>query len=517
MVSFIYGRTGVVILIMVGFLLAGSGSAYPSIDGITGTNINLKAKAGHIQTGEGNNILIWGFAAGTSQVQYPGPTIIVNQGDHVKVTLTNELSVPVSIVFPGQANAHAEGGVPGVMTKEAPPGGIVKYEFDALEPGTYMYHSGTNPELQVEMGLAGALIVRPPVPKQAYNHPDSGYDREYLFFLSEMDANIHDLVELGKMDQVNATERNPVYWFINGRNWPDIFADPFVAWLPNQPYNCLPMMHPGERVLLRFIGAGHDPHPYHIHGNNAWVIARDGRLLSSDLSGFSTGADLMRSEYTLHVYPGTTMDAIFEWTGRDLGFDFYGHNLADPVEPYEVHAETTLSAGITDTDTTLNLSSIAGITNTHRFRAIIYTGASISDAANAGTYEVVELKKADPYNNADSSFDIRSRGMEGSTAQAWSAGAKVAYTDHGATFNGGDKLPVQIPNIQDVLVGPMYPGSPFLGDTGFLPPGEGGFNPYGAFVFPWHSHHEKEMVNFDVFIGGMLTFMYVLPPSVPIP
>jgi hypothetical protein len=42
-------------------------------------------------------------------------------------------------------------------------------------------------------------------------------------------------------------------------------------------------------------------------------------------------------------------------------------------------------------------------------------------------------------------------------------------------------------------------------------------NPAGAFPFMWHSHSEVELVNDDIFPGGMLTMMLVLPPSVPIP
>ena len=33
----------------------------------------------------------------------------------------------------------------------------------ASEPGTYTYYSGTNSGLQVEMGLVGAIIVRPKI------------------------------------------------------------------------------------------------------------------------------------------------------------------------------------------------------------------------------------------------------------------------------------------------------------------------------------------------------------------
>jgi hypothetical protein len=50
-----------------------------------------------------------------------------------------------------------------------------------------------------------------------------------------------------------------------------------------------------------------------------------------------------------------------------------------------------------------------------------------------------------------------------------------------------------------------------MGVLGDLPPGEGGLNPWGAFTFPWHSHAEKELANFDIFPGGMLTFVFVIP------
>ena len=83
-----------------------------------------------------------------------GPTLIVNQGQTVTVTLNNELPVPTSIVFPGQANVTASGGASGLITREAPakigagPAGTVTYSFAACQPGTYTYHSGTRPDLQ---------------------------------------------------------------------------------------------------------------------------------------------------------------------------------------------------------------------------------------------------------------------------------------------------------------------------------------------------------------------------------
>ncbi len=221
-------------------------------------------------------------------MQYPGPTLIVNQGELVTLQLTNELPVPVSIVFPGQEGVAATGGVPGLLTREAGPGESVSYTFRASEPGTYLYHSGTRPELQVEMGLVGALIVRPATPGQAYSHPATAFDHEYLFLLTEMDPRIHEQVEQGRMEQVDTTDYRPVYWFINGRASPDTMAPAGAPWLPNQPYDCMPMMHPGETILLRMIGAGRDPHPFHTHGNHATVIARDGTA-AGERSRLGTG------------------------------------------------------------------------------------------------------------------------------------------------------------------------------------------------------------------------------------
>jgi hypothetical protein len=77
-------------------------------------------------------------------------------------------------------------------------------------------------------------------------------------------------------------------------------------------------------------------------------------------------------------------------------------------------------------------------------------------------------------------------------------------------------FPVVLPAQQDLTFGQFYSGSPFMGALGGLPPGEGGFNPNGGFMYMWHSHSEKELTNFDIFPGGMLTMMIIEAPSVPL-
>lgn len=313
------------------------------VDGISGvTEFQLTAKEGHISTPEGNSVYVWGFASGTGPLQYPGPTLIVNQGESIKVTLKNQLPFPVSIVFPGQSGIVSSGGAgPGVIAQEATVGNDVIYTFTAKKPGTYLYNSGTRPDLQTEMGLVGSLIVRPgaasgkafnatdPSTWTAYGTPDSAFDQEFLFMLTDMDPDIHDNTERLMLawhaaggtgsysPAVDTTHHNANYWFINGRCGPDTMMQAGSGALPAQPYDAFPMMHPGQRLMMRVIGGGRDPHPFHHHGNHAMVIARNGRLLqSSPAAGYS---DLAYRVFTTPAYPGETSDGVFTWTGQGPG------------------------------------------------------------------------------------------------------------------------------------------------------------------------------------------------------
>jgi FtsP/CotA-like multicopper oxidase with cupredoxin domain len=322
--------------VLVLMLLAGVLPAQAAIPGVTGTQFNLVAREGFVSAPDGGSIYSWGYAVETGSMQYPGPTLILNQGATITVTLKNELPAPagnVSIVFPGQV-VTATGGVAGTMTREAPPDGVttVTYTFTATNAGTYTYNSGTRTDLQVEMGLVGAIIVRPTgfdhMNPRAYGHDGTMYHYEHLFLLTEMDARIHQAVASG-IYTVDTADFFPVYWFINGRCAPDTMLADGVPWLPSQPYGAMAMTRPGEKVLLRVIGGGRDLHPFHHHGNNSLIIARDGRLLES---APGAGPDLAVSDFTISMTPGSTVDALFVWTGEKLGWDIYGDRVHDCVD-----------------------------------------------------------------------------------------------------------------------------------------------------------------------------------------
>src|SRR5262249_32188060 len=137
-----------------------------TVSGATHT-FNLVAKTGYIDTPDGNSVFMWSYANAdapdSGQFQSPGPVLCATQGETVVVHLTNNLTEPTSIVFPGQdAQVSATGGAAGLLTSEAAATtGTVTYTFTAGSPGTYLYESGSDIGKQIEMGLYGALIVRP--------------------------------------------------------------------------------------------------------------------------------------------------------------------------------------------------------------------------------------------------------------------------------------------------------------------------------------------------------------------
>lgn len=485
--------------------------------GTTGAQFELWARSGTIVLGDGNSLATWGYSTSATGMQYPGPTLIVNQGDTVTVTLHNGLLVPTSIIFPGQAGVTASGSCAppqclNLLTQEAGPasalnandGATATYSFVASRPGTYLYQSGSRAELQVEMGLVGALIVRPTGFAEGTHeaHPNrvaydnvgtagyqpTHYDREYLFFLTEMDRSAHDAVDTRQeafaaggysgfddpaLDAVPGAAIDPAgfkatLWFINGRNGPDTLLARTVDWMPSQPYNALPRAHAGERVLMRLVGAGRDLHPFHHHGNNAWLIARDGQVLESapgasanypdydclpefdpayatrtdcplvtgtapkSSPGQATLPDQAISNYTVQVVPGSTYDAIFTWTGRGLNWDIYG-------------SQPGHSAGTGTCDESTRLPGEDPVSHCHQF----------NDAMGARNF------------------------------------------------------PVTLPEQQSLTFGGFWSGSPYLGTAEAIPPLQGGLNPGAGYSYMWHSHTERELTNDDVFPGGMMS-MFIL-------
>jgi FtsP/CotA-like multicopper oxidase with cupredoxin domain len=526
-----------------GLLLTAAAQA--AAPGITGPTFDLTAAPAYISQPDGQSVYSWGYGCNTQPsgfvptaitaptsgcptMQIPGPTLVVTEGQTVSVTLHNGLPASAgntSILFPGFTLTSCAG-AQGLLTCEATPGGTVTYTFTASSPGTRAYYSGTQSDLQVEMGLYGAIIVLPLSPptvcgtlggisstandglpvthpggnKQAraawgendfrlapaaYDHPDTCYDREYLFQFSEMDPNVH----IQALAQVNTcaapgapagchlnvpTEPyHPVYYMINGRSMPDNMDPNYAAQYPHQPYNGNPHMHPGELTLLRIIGTGRWQHPFHEHGNHVRILARDGNLITADSTvpannilypGAAAAVPALAGPllFTTTTTPGLAMDGIFYWSGKGLNWDAYGHNPASAATAaMPVHATCTPDAN----------------------------GYNTSAPTAINYFEWCQ----------DHNKPLQAKPF-------------------GDVAAGG---PVTLPDPNLFTNGAWFGGSPYLGPdatvratgpTGTTPPSGTIANPptsEAGFAFMWHSHNEREITTNNIFPGGMLMMMLV--------
>jgi FtsP/CotA-like multicopper oxidase with cupredoxin domain len=309
-------------------------------------------QVGYITTPDGNSIYMWGYGLGNQAFQYPGPVLCVAEGDTVTVTLKNTLPLPSSLVFPGLTQVKADGKPVSLdvasnsLSKPAGAnGGTVTYTFTANDPGSFLYESGTDPELQTRMGLVGALIVRPKLNKTAaigtsyvYDDPSTAYNsnREFMHLLSEIDPHMHHGVEVEMCQSApdpacvptlpptyDMTTYLPRYFMINGRSFPDTITPNFSTAVPSQPYGALVHIMPKNNTagedynplpaVVRFLNAGPVNYPFHPHSNHDENIGLDGRVLINT-TGAPQPTNISYDHFGFVVTPGQTAEALFNWT-----------------------------------------------------------------------------------------------------------------------------------------------------------------------------------------------------------
>ncbi len=268
---------------------------------------SIWAKRGSLSLA-GRTVPFWGFAASPAGPPLlPGPTIDAVVGDTVFVVVRNaDLPVRVSVMFPGQdavwalgrpwgakrAGPVSEGGRIVSFTDFIEPGSDapITYTFRATRPGAYLYESGTDPEIQVQMGLYGALIVRP----RGYDSPfdpdfrtaygagtGTGYDLEKTMVIAEIDSAMHEAVGAGLPH--NMLDFSPDFWLVSGRCYPDTLKGDGDPLLPSQPAGSSVSARAGQRLLIRLLNAGFLNHTFHFGGLIGRIVAGDARPLTTPL------------------------------------------------------------------------------------------------------------------------------------------------------------------------------------------------------------------------------------------
>jgi FtsP/CotA-like multicopper oxidase with cupredoxin domain len=244
-------------------------------------------------------IAMWGYGldtGGACAATVPGPELTVPVGDDtLTVNLRNELGAPVSLVIPGQQAAmtpvfFADGqGRQRVrsFTHETAPGATQLYSWSNLEPGSYLYSSGTQPAVQVQMGLYGALIHDEAL-GEAY--PGVSYDNAVRLLYSEIDPALHAAVaggDYGSAAYPSTVNYQPRYFLVNGKPFEPGDA-PVAAGTA------------GQRTLIRLLNAGLEDHALLLQGAHLTLVAEDGNPYTWP-----------REQYSVLMAAGKTKDGIF--------------------------------------------------------------------------------------------------------------------------------------------------------------------------------------------------------------
>ncbi|MDD1608546.1 MAG: multicopper oxidase domain-containing protein [Methylococcaceae bacterium] len=219
-------------------------------------NFTLYINAGTLPiTGNGGATLnVWGY--GTTAVPVvPAPQLTVNEGDTVNITVINNHNINHNFII---KNVTTD-------TSAIAAGASKNYSFTAPAAGSYVYSDTLDSNVNREMGLYGAMIVKPTDGSQTAWIGGPAYDHENVWVVSEMDKpRWNDIAAAGFV--VDTATYKPNYFMINGLGGFDAMMD----------MDTMIMGTLNTKSLVRIVNAGQFSHSLHFHGNHFQVLSING-------------------------------------------------------------------------------------------------------------------------------------------------------------------------------------------------------------------------------------------------
>jgi FtsP/CotA-like multicopper oxidase with cupredoxin domain/Cu/Ag efflux protein CusF len=239
----------------------------------------------------GEFVTFWVFAprgtAMTTPARLPSPTLRVEQGDVVEVTLYNTHYLPHTIHFHGTSQPNNMDGVPHMTQDAVAPGDAFTYTFVAGQPGTYWYHCHVQEQIHPSMGLAGMFVIEADRPFNHFAHliPGAGritsmakatreeYQNEYSLVYMDIDDRLHRIpaaftdpreVEKRMHRDYDVTRRASNIFLLNGRSFPFTLRDSPVV------------VRPDQTTKLRVLNVGPRSVYLHTHGHHPTLTHLDG-------------------------------------------------------------------------------------------------------------------------------------------------------------------------------------------------------------------------------------------------
>ena len=296
----------------------------------------------------GRQLYMFGFAdvtgvppldvidVGTTAAEFPAPSIVVNEGEELYLTLTNvgmayrpDLDDPHTVHWHGYADAAPVfDGLPDVSIS-VHMGGSLTYYYQVRGPGTYMYHCHVEATEHMQMGMLGQLYVKAAQDQladgtnlngfihhdgyqYAYNDGDGStyYDVDFPIQMSSMDPEFHDASEATQ--PLPFALMNDTYAMLNGRGYPESINTAELANTENgvvsQQQNALVEANAGEKVLLRISNLSITEYFTLMSPQIPMRVVGVG---ASQLRG-TGGADLSYKTNSVNVGGGQSFDAILD-------------------------------------------------------------------------------------------------------------------------------------------------------------------------------------------------------------
>jgi len=336
--------------------------------------VHLTGGDGFVNMGDGRRLYMFGFsdvtgvapenvmAAGMLAAEFPAPTIVVDEGDELYLTLTNvgmtirpDLFDPHSVHWHGFPNASAifDGQPDGAIAINM--AASLSYYYNVIEPGTYMYHCHVEATEHMQMGMLGNLYVRPAqnrlpggtplrdgfVHQAGYTYVyDDGdgttrYDVEVPIQIGSFDPNFHDASEL--VQPLPFAFMKDLYPMLNGRGYPDTINPNQLMNTADEPRASQKVSsrveaRVGQKILLRISNLNvTNYYTLALLGLPMKVVGVSARLLRGpdpDGPGALVGRNLYYDTLSLTLGGGESFDAIIDTTGVTPGTYFvYSTNL----------------------------------------------------------------------------------------------------------------------------------------------------------------------------------------------
>ena len=289
----------------------------------------------------GEFVTFWVFAprgtAMTSPARLPSPTLRVEEGDSVEITLYNTHYLPHTIHLHGTTQPNNMDGVPHMTQDAVAPGDSFTYRFVAGPPGTFWYHCHVQEQIHPSMGLSGMFVIEPNRPYNHFAHliPGAGrissmskatreeYQGEFSLVYMDIDDRLNRIpaaytdpreIEKRMHREYDSTQRKPNIFLLNGRSFPFTLRDTPIV------------VKPGELTKLRVLNVGARSVYLHTHGHHPTL---------TDLDGYPVPKGARITRDTFDVGPAQRVDLALR-TGND-GFYASGpgvwlmHDHAQPA------------------------------------------------------------------------------------------------------------------------------------------------------------------------------------------